>query len=66
MKEYSKKDIKKYIAKTFGFAANKIKLLEWGTDPIEYCMFRVCNIVYQSYNDSLHIYAYFDRYTYVD
>ena len=66
MKEYSKLDIKKHIAKTFGFAMNKIVILEWGTDPIEYCMFRVCDIVYQAYNDKLNIYTYLDNYIYVD
>lgn len=66
MKEYSKYDIKKHIANTFGFAINKIELLEWGTDPIEDCMFRVCNIVYQAYNDNLSIYGYVDNYSYFD
>lgn len=62
MKEYRKQDIKKHIANTFGFAMNKIVLLEWGTDgPIEDCMFRVCDIVYQSNYDSLHIYCYIDK-----
>ena len=45
MKEYTKQDVKKYIAKTFGFAMNKIELLECGADPFDYCMFRVCDIV---------------------
>ena len=31
MKEYTKQDIKKRIANTFGFAMNKIVLLEWMT-----------------------------------
>ena len=64
MKEYSKQDIKKHIANTFGFAMNKIVLLECDSDPFEYCMFRVCDIVYQSCNDSLYIYTYIDHYTY--
>ena len=55
MKEYREQDVKKYIVKTFGFAANKIKLIEWGNDPLEYCVFRVCDI-----------YNCVDRYTYVD
>ena len=59
MREYSKQDIKKHIAKTFGFAMNKIVLLECGADPIEYCMFRVCNIVYQSnYENIEYLYLY--------
>lgn len=66
MKEYTKQDIKKHIAKTFGFAINKITLLEWGTCPIEDCMFRVCNIVYQANYDSLYIYCYIDKYSYID
>lgn len=64
--KYTKQDIKKHIAETFGFAINKIVLLEWDTDPFEDCMFRVCIIVYQSNYDSLHIYCYLEHYTYVD
>lgn len=60
MKEYSEQDIKKHIAKTFGFAMNKIVLLECGSYPFEYCMFSVCNIVYQSNYENLKIYAYID------
>lgn len=63
--KYTKLNVKKYIAKTFGFAMNKIELLEHSDDPFEYCMFRVCDIVYQSCNDSLYIYTYIDHYTYV-
>jgi hypothetical protein len=66
MKKYSKQDIKNHIANTFGFAINKIVLLEWGTDPIEDCMFRVCDIVYQANYDNLHIYCYIDKYSYID
>ena len=58
MKEYTKQDIKKHIANTFGFDINKITLLECGTDPIEYCMFSVCDIVYESFNETLNIYIY--------
>ena len=61
MKEYTKQDIKKYISSTFGFATNKIVLLECGTDPIEYCMFRVCDIVYKSRNECLFICTYTDN-----
>ena len=66
MKEYTEQDIKKYLANTFGFDINKIVLLECGPDPIEYCMFRVCNIVYQSCNETMNIYTYSDCYTYAD
>ena len=65
MNDCSKQDIKKHIANRFGFAMNKIELLECGSDPFVYCMFRVCDIVYQAHNDSLHIYTYNDQYTYV-
>ena len=58
MKEYTKHDIKKHIANMFGFAINKIVLLELGTDPIEDCMFRVCDIVYKLNYGTLYIYSY--------
>lgn len=66
MKEYSKHDIKKHIANTFGFDIIKITVLEYGTDPTKYCMFSVCDIVYQAYNDILNIYGYVDQYSYDD
>lgn len=60
MKEYSEQDIKKHIANVFGFDTNKIVLIEWETDPIEYCMFQVCDIVYKTDYDKLNIYCYLD------
>lgn len=50
------KEVKQYINREFGFAFNKIILLEYSGYAWVYCMFKVCNITYQVNNNSLSIF----------
>jgi hypothetical protein len=53
---YSQEEINKnYINKKFGFAFNKIVLLESSANPYDYVMFRVCGLEYKVNNGKLTI-----------
>lgn len=51
----TKQEIKKAIAHDFGFATNKIELLESVSNPYEYSMFEVCGITYKVRRGNLEI-----------